>query len=89
METHDQRDMEADESKDGRPPMEVQLAEEKPMEDPSNSNPAHSAHFIVMLSLLKLFVLLQLRALPSFLSVIFMLNDRHFQSTLHRVVTGS
>ena len=41
METHDQRDMEGDETKDGRPPMEVQLAEEKPMEDPSNQNPPH------------------------------------------------
>ena len=38
-EAHDQRDMEDGEIKDGRPPMEVQLAEEKPMEDPSNQNP--------------------------------------------------
>ena len=37
------------------------------------------AHFIVMLSLLKLFVLLQLRPLPSFLVRHF--HVRHFQST--------
>jgi len=40
-EAHDQRDMQDEENKDGRPPMEVQLAEEKPMEDPSNQNPPH------------------------------------------------
>ena len=42
METNNQRDMEVDETKDGRPPMEVQVAEEKPMEDQSNQNPPHT-----------------------------------------------
>jgi len=38
-ETHDQRDMEGDGFKDGRPTEETQLAEEKPMEEPLNQNP--------------------------------------------------
>ena len=37
-ESLDKRDMGGDGFKDGRPPEETQLAEEKPLEEPPNSN---------------------------------------------------
>jgi len=38
-ESLDKRDMEGGGFKDGRPPEVTQLAEEKPLEEPSNPNP--------------------------------------------------
>jgi len=42
-ESLDKRDMEADGFKDGRPSEVTQLAEEKPLDEPPNPNPPHSA----------------------------------------------
>ena len=39
LEAHDQRDMEDDDLKDGRPP-EINT-EEKPLDEPSDQNPPH------------------------------------------------